>query len=105
MIYGGFLGSGASVMCMFIAITFLEFRSLEAHATLMAGWIAMSVFSSAIFIYYGQVDYRQAIVILLGTLAGSQIGSHFAIKGGDKWIKWVLCLFSLFVGGKLLFLK
>jgi uncharacterized membrane protein YfcA len=102
MIYGGFIGAGATPMLLFVLVHFLGFRALEAFATELVAWVAMSVLSSAIFMYYGQINYIFVPVIFAGMGSGSFIGSHFAIKGGDKWIKSVVAFFALLVGVKLL---
>ncbi|HOO51659.1 MAG TPA: sulfite exporter TauE/SafE family protein [Alphaproteobacteria bacterium] len=103
LIYAGFFGGGASVLIIFILVTFLGYRFLEAHATDTTAWIAMSVASSAIFIWHDQVDYTNALVIFISMAIGSYLGSHIAIKKGDKWVRIVVCSFALIVGIKLLF--
>lgn len=102
MVYGGFFGAGSSIIAIFVLVTFFGFRVLEAHATDIAAWIVMSVISSAIFIYYGQVDYALAFLILISMAIGSYIGSRVAIKGGDIWVKRIVFLFALIMGVKLL---
>ncbi|MDD2326038.1 MAG: sulfite exporter TauE/SafE family protein [Alphaproteobacteria bacterium] len=102
MIYGGFFGAGTGIMAIFVLVTFLGFRAFEAHATEITAWIVMSVISSAIFIYHDKVNYSYALIIFLSMAIGSYIGSHFALKGGDKWIKRIVCLFSFIIGIKLL---
>jgi len=103
MIYAGFFGSGASLMLMFIMVGFLGFKSLEAHATWMAAWLPMSLFSSIIFFYHGQINFIYAIFVCIGTLLGSHFGSKLAIKNGDKFVKWLVCSFAFIIGIKLLF--
>lgn len=103
MIYGGFFGGGTGVMSMFVLVSFLGYRFLEAHATEIAPWIIMSVVSSAIFIAHGRVDYFYALVVFLSMVAGSFIGSHIALKGGDQWVRSVVSVFAFFAGVKLLF--
>jgi uncharacterized membrane protein YfcA len=102
MLYGGFFGAGAGAMAIFVLVSFLGFRTFEAHATEMASWIIMSIFSSVIFIIHGHVHYPSMLVILVSLSLGSYIGSHYAIKGGDVWVKKVVCIFAIAVGLKLL---
>lgn len=102
MIYGGFIGAGATPMLLFILVHFVGFRALEAFATELLAWIAMSIVSSGIFIYFEQVNYFFVPVVFAGMGAGSYVGSHYAVKGGDKWIKSVVSVFALLVGVKLL---
>ncbi len=102
MIYAGFFGAGAAPMIMFAFVTFIGFRSFEAYATELTAWVVMSFFSSAIFIYYGQVNYIFAVDIFVSMSLGSYIGSHYAVKGGDKWVRGVVSVFAFIVGIKLL---
>lgn len=102
MIYGGFFGAGTTVITMFILISFMGYKSLEAHGTEMTAWVAMSVISSAIFIYYGQVNYLYAIIICISMMIGSHFGSKLAIKRGDKFVKWLVSIFAFAIGIKLL---
>lgn len=104
MIYGGFFGAGASFVAISIFVSFLGFRVLQAHATQMMAWVIMSVFSSAVFIFHGQVNYTHAAIIFVSMGIGSYVGSHCAIKAGDRIIKNFVCVFSLLVGLKLLFI-
>lgn len=102
MIYGGFFGAGARTMSLFVLVTFSGFRALEAHATEMVAWIIMVIISSVIFLYHDQVNYFLALILFVGMAIGSFIGSRYALKGGDRWIKIVVCSFSFIIGAKLL---
>jgi len=103
MIYGGFFGGGSSIMAVFTLVTFFGFRALESHATDIVAWIAMSIVSAAIFIYYDQVDYFHAVIILISMGIGGYAGAHLAIKKGDKWVKLSVCVLAFIMGIKLLF--
>ena len=102
MIYGGFFGAGTSIIIIFIFVTFFGYRTLEAHATEIAAWIIMSVFSSIIFILHGQVNFFYAAILMVSMGIGSFIGSNIALKGGDVLVKRVVFIFAFAVGLKLL---
>lgn len=103
MIYGGFFGAGTTIITMFVLMAFMGYRSLEAHGTEMAAWVVMSIVSSAIFIYYGQVNYVYALIICISMMIGSHFGSRLAIKQGDYFVKWLVNIFAMGIGLKLLF--
>jgi uncharacterized membrane protein YfcA len=101
MLYGGFFGAGASVLAIFTIVSFMGFKMLEAHSTHMAVWIIMSVASCALFMINGQIDYYNALIILISMSIGSYIGSKVIIQQGDRWIKIIICAFAFVVGVKL----
>jgi len=102
MIYGGFIGAGASMLAVFALVSFMGYKMLEAHSTHMAVWIVMSVASCAIFIWNGHVDYYYALIILVSMSVGSFIGSKIIVKKGDTWIKAIVGAFAFVVGLKMM---
>jgi len=103
MIYAGFLGAGASIIIVYTMIKFLGMSSLNALATSTLAWIAMSFISSAIFLYYGAVDYQYFLVILISMSIGSWIGATLAIKKGSRLINICVSVFAIIMGGRILF--
>ncbi len=103
MIYAGFFGAGASLMLVFSQVKFLGFKAMQAHATDTLIWIIMSIFSVALFWWYGKIKFDLCLSIFLGMSIGSYLGSKVAIKGGDVWVKYVILLFATIMGVKFLF--
>lgn len=103
MMYGGFFGAGASIFVIYGLVVFFGMKTIEALATEMTAWIVMSVISSLIFIYAGEVAYNYLLIILISMGIGSTIGVHIAVKKGSKLINLFICLFSIVMGLKLLF--
>ena len=102
MLYGGFFGAGTTIITMLILVQFMGYKSLEAHGTEMTAWIAMSVISSAIFLFYDQVNFIYALIICVSMMLGSSVGSKLAIKKGDKFVKYLVAAFAILIGLKLL---
>ena len=80
MIYGGFFGGGAGIMAIFTLVVFMGYQVLDAHATHTTAWMIMSLVSTSIFIFYGQVDYLLALILFIGMTIGGYIGAHIALK-------------------------
>lgn len=57
-----------------------------------------------VFIYHGQIDWFIGIFLSLGNGIGGLIGTKFAIKKGDKWIRAFL-IFSMIFMSIYLFIK
>jgi len=103
MIFAGFFSGGAGSLVFYTLMIFFGFTIIEANATDMIPWILLSVTSLAIFAYNGIVDYYVGIVLFIGMIIGGYIGSHAAIKFGEKWIKTLFAVAVFISGIKLLF--
>jgi len=102
MVYGGFIGLGASVFANLVLVGFLGFRMLEAHSSHMLAWSTMSIFSSVIFAINGNIDYKAALITFAGMAIGSFIGSKIIVKKGNQWLKIIIAAFAVIVGLKIL---
>jgi hypothetical protein len=102
MIFAGFFGGGAGILVIFTLVTFLGLTALEAHATDILPWIFLTIASSAIFAWHGQIDYLLSATLFLSLTAGGWIGAHIAVKSGEKGIRIFVCLFAVLMGAKLL---
>src|SRR3989338_572091 len=65
--------------------------------------LILSIASTIIFALNGLINYQLGILLFTSMSIGSYIGSHVAIKKGDKWIKNLFVLLVCFIGIKLLF--
>ena len=101
-IFGGFFGGGAGILAIFTLVYFLGLKTLEAHATEIVPWMLLVITTSALFIWYGQVNYSYIATVFSGMAIGGYIGSHIALKKGDYWVKIFVCAFAFIVGLKLL---
>lgn len=58
---------------------------------------ATNVGAAIAFIFAGKVLWAVALPMGLANIAGSYAGSHFAIKGGEEFIKKVLIFVLIFM--------
>lgn len=89
MIFGGFFGGGGGTLILYVLIIFFGFTIIEANATDMIPWFAMSFSALMIFMMNGIVNYLYGIVLFGGMLVGGYVGAHTAIKKGNAWVKAV----------------
>ncbi|MCB9991641.1 MAG: sulfite exporter TauE/SafE family protein [Rhodospirillales bacterium] len=101
-VFGGFFGGGAGLLAIFTLVAFMGFRTLEAHATDIIPWMLLVVTTSILFIWQGQVHFPYVLSIFTGMALGGHLGASLAIKKGDRWVKWFVCVFAVIVGFKLL---
>ena len=79
------------------------FTFLESAATRRESGIVTSLTSLFVYAAYGVVNYQYGAVILCGSFCGSWVGTHIALKQGNVFVKYVLCVLLLVVGTKFLF--
>ncbi|MBI1326258.1 MAG: TSUP family transporter [Alphaproteobacteria bacterium] len=102
MIFGGFFGGGAGLLVVYTLVGFMGLTALQAHATDTPAWLLLAIVSSAVFVLNDNIDYRLCAELFTGMTAGGWLGTHLAIKGGDRIVKIFVSLSSILIGVKLL---
>ena len=102
-ILGGFFGAGAGILFVILLMYFFGFRIIDSFATEAIPWLLLSISSLLVLIINGFVDYYLGITIFTSMILGGYLGSKFAVKIGDKYVKGLFILTILAVVIKLLF--
>lgn len=76
---------------------FLRLDYLVSTASTKPLNFATNLGSAIAFIMAGKVLWLVAIPMGLANVAGSYVGSHYAIKGGEEFIKKVLIFVLIFM--------
>ena len=90
--YGGFIQIGTGLLII-TALRILDGEDLvttNAHKVFIVFFY--TIIALFVFLIKGQVDWILGLTLAVGTSTGAWIGSHMAVKMGDKWIKVVLVL-------------
>lgn len=95
--YDGLLGPGTGTYMTISMKKFLHLDYLVATASTKPLNFATNVGSAIAFVFAGKVLWGIAIVLGLANIAGSYVGSHYAIKGGEEFIKKVLVFVLVFM--------
>jgi|TARA_R110002033_G_scaffold20278_4_gene51231 uncharacterized membrane protein YfcA len=95
--YDGLLGPGTGTYMTISMKKFLHLDYLVATASTKPLNFATNVGSAIAFIFAGKVLWGVAIVLGLANIAGSYVGSHYAIRGGEEFIKKVLVFVLIFM--------
>ncbi|MFC1484980.1 sulfite exporter TauE/SafE family protein, partial [bacterium] len=84
-IYGGFIqvGVGFIIMAVLTLITGWSLVTINSLKVFIV--MVYTIVSLPIFIFYGKVDVLLGVVLSLGSILGSYLGSNFVIAKGDKW--------------------
>ena len=89
-IYGGFIQAGVGLLII-AALRILDGSDLVITNSLKVFIIFFyTIIALGIFISQGQVNWVLGITLATGNATGAWLGSHWAVKAGDKWIKVVL---------------
>ncbi|MCB9973626.1 MAG: sulfite exporter TauE/SafE family protein [Rhodospirillales bacterium] len=103
MTFGGFFGGGSGTFIILTLVGCFGMKALNAHATDILPWMSLNIVSSAIFAWHGYYDIFYIIILFISTLLGGWIGAHLAIKGGDIWVKRMVCIFGIIAGSKFVY--
>lgn len=89
-IYGGFIQAGVGLLVI-ATLRILDGSDLvttNAHKVFIIFFY--TIIALGIFISKGHVNWILGFTLAAGNATGAWIGSHLAVKMGDKWIKVVL---------------
>ncbi|MCG9126723.1 sulfite exporter TauE/SafE family protein [Candidatus Poribacteria bacterium] len=102
-IYGGFIQAGVGLLVI-ATLRILDGGDLvitNAHKVFIIFFY--TIVALGIFISKGQVNWVLGISLAIGNSTGAWIGSNFAVKMGDKYIKVVLIIAVIGSVSKLLY--
>jgi uncharacterized membrane protein YfcA len=102
-IYDGFFGAGAGIFAAYLLIMTLGLTYLEAHATDQIPWFFNTLISTAIFAFYGIINYSYGIALLCGMFVGGYLGTHTAIAKGNKFVKLAFSMLVAVSAVKMIF--
>lgn len=87
--YDGFFGPGAGSVMMFALVRFFGYDFLRAAATTKVLNLATNFGALVLFMATGNVLYAIALPMAAFNIAGGFLGAHFAVRGGNRFIRTV----------------
>lgn len=100
-IYGGAVQAGVGLVLL-AALTRAGYDLVTAnHIKVLINFVVTAV-ALPVFIINGQVAWIPAIVLAAGFTAGGWFGAHFAVKGGEKYIRAAMVVATVILAGSLL---
>lgn len=97
------LGSGVGTLQLIILISCFGMTAIVASATRRFMQLTVATISLGIFMLTGLVDYRYGVVGLITAFVGGYIGTHIAIKKGNKFVINLISITSVLLALQLLF--
>ncbi len=97
--YDGFFGPGTGTFLIFGFYLFLGLHLIQASAIAKVFNLASNISSFTTFALAGKVIYTLGLPIAFANMLGGYLGSHLAIRRGQRLIQWLLfaVFFLLFV--------
>lgn len=95
--YDGILGPGTGTYMTISMKKFLHLDYIISTASTKPLNLATNIGSAIAFVLAGKVLWMIAIPMAIANMAGSYVGSHYAIKGGEVFIKKVLIFVLVFM--------
>ncbi|MDY0404170.1 sulfite exporter TauE/SafE family protein [Virgibacillus sp. 179-BFC.A HS] len=102
--YGGFIQAGVGFLIIaFLSIFASKLMLVEMHSIKTVVTTIYLLISTIIFIAHGQVNWLYAVSLAVGSGIGGWLGSRFAIKVSEKFLKITTAIVIFLMAGKLLF--
>lgn len=93
-IWNGFVSAGVDFLLTYVFVGVFKKSFLQSAAINKVIGLGNGVVASGIFIAYGIVSWPITFAVASGMAVGSYIGSGYAIKKGNSWVK---AIFSVVV--------
>ena len=95
--YDGILGPGTGTYMTISMKKYLHLAYIISTASPKPLNLATNIGSAIAFVTAGKVLWMIAIPMAIANMAGSYVGSHYAIKGGEAFIKKILIFVLVFM--------
>lgn len=100
-IYGGAVQAGFGLI-MLAALTRAGYDLVAANNVKVVANLMLTIVALPVFIVQGNVRWLQALILAAGLTAGSWVGAHAAVKGGERFIRGVMVVAAILLAGNLL---
>ena len=103
-ILSGMVGIGGGIIIVPALVFLLGFSQLKAQGTSMA-LIMLPVGILGVLQYYkqGHVDFNIVLVLAIGFILGSLLGSKLVMQIPQEWVKKIFALLMIVIAAKILF--
>ena len=101
--YNGFYGGGIGIINRFVLTAFFAYAVINSAAISTFANFGASIFSLAVFTFFGAVQYSLFIPLILTSFIGAYLGSRYAVKIGNENVKRIMLVATVIMAVKLLF--
>lgn len=101
--WGGFFSPGAGLIETYVRIKGYGYTILQGKAVTRVANITSGIGIVLIFASSKMIDYKLGVAMFFGMLTGGYIGTSYAIKKGDAWLKPLLGIAIVITSIKMIF--
>ena len=102
-LYGASIATGQGIFIVYSIMYFFGLPLLNSIATAKIPSALTSIAVLTVFGVNGLIHWQYALILFIGMVAGSYIGTHYAIKLGNKWLRNILLTVIILLALKLIF--
>jgi hypothetical protein len=100
--YGGFIQVGVGIFLLAGLVLGIGYDVVRANAVKVAVVLAFTLVALAVFVLNGRVQWREGLILAVGSMAGAWVGARFAVEKGALWVRRLLIAIVLFSAAHLL---
>ncbi len=102
-VWVGFFSPGSGLIETYVKMKGYGYTILQGKAVTRIPHILAGIGGVIVFALSDFIDYRLSILMFIGMLIGGYVGTAFAIKKGDAWLKPILGIIILITAIKMIF--
>jgi uncharacterized membrane protein YfcA len=88
-------GAATGVIAIFVLVYFFGLSMIETSAALRLPNLVSSLVGLMVYQSFGQLDFTYGVTLLIAMALGGYLGSHVAIKGGNRLVKGMFCCLAV----------
>ncbi|MFT5040317.1 MAG: putative membrane protein YfcA [Hyphomicrobiaceae bacterium] len=100
-VYGGAFQAGVGVLLV-LALSATGYDLVLSNSIKNAITLAFTIVTLPVFILGGQISWIPALALAVGFAGGGELGSHIAVRGGEKIIRPFMVIAVLTLAAKML---
>jgi uncharacterized protein len=101
-VYGGFFSGGYTTLMTVLCVVCFSLTMMESVAITKPVNLISCLAASLVFFAGGLIDLRIGLPLAAANLVGGWVGAHFALKGGDRFVRALFLLTVAALAAKLL---
>lgn len=98
----GMTSVGSGSIIMMLLLLFYSFPPKVNVGTDIVHAVLLTGVTGALHYHFGNVDSRLVLSLLIGSIPGGLLGSHFATRVPMLWLRRILCFLLLITGARML---
>ncbi len=89
-------------MLLSVMVLLCGFDLQRANAVKMSLSFIFNISSLSVFLFHGLVNWHLGALLAIGSMFGAWVGTHAAIRGGARFMRWALIITLLFLASRFL---